>query len=106
MDLNGRPEPDVAGTTGDLQVGETDSTGREAVEFFQRLRCWLPSTFSRYHPGESRAYCHPTGAGHRIDFSVLGGKARVAKVLSEVLTDVDVGSIRDDHFPVSCSLCG
>ena len=37
---------------------------------------------------------------------MLGGKARADQVLSEVLHDVDIGAVRDDHFPVSCTLRG
>lgn len=106
IDLNGRPELQTPSTTGNLEYGETDQTGRAASDLFQRLQCWLPSTYSRYHPGESRTFCHPTGASHRIDFVVVSGKARIEQVLSKVHLDVDVGSARDDHFPVCCSLFG
>eukprot|EP00439_Symbiodinium_sp_Y106_P028678 s3379_g3.t1 len=106
IDLNGRPEFQTPSTTGNLEYGETDQTGRAASDLFQRLQCWLPSTYSRYHPGESRTFCHPTGASHRIDFVVVSGKARIEQVLSEVLLDVDVGSARDDHFPVTDFLQG
>ena len=37
---------------------------------------------------------------------IVGGKARIHSVLSEVLLEIDVGSVRDDHFPVSCRLRG
>ena len=106
LDLNGRPPPNTPGTSGDLSYGDPDDTGREAVELFQSLHMWLPSTYSRLHTGSSPTFCHPTGTEHRIDFIAVGGKAIVDEACSEVMRDVDLASARDDHFLVACSLRG
>ncbi|CAE7582633.1 unnamed protein product [Symbiodinium sp. CCMP2592] len=106
IDLNGRPPRDVTGVTGGLIQGEVDDTGREFAHALQTLHAWLPSTYHRLHVGSSTTFVHPSGTEHRIDFIVIGGKLVVEEARSEVLRQVDLGAVRDDHFLVSCTLRG
>ena len=106
IDLNGRPPLHVASTTGDLDFGDDDETGTIATKFFADLGLWLPSTFSRLHTGESYTYRHPSGAEHRIDFILLGGRNHVREAHSQVLYDFDTGSVGEDHHPVQCHVIG
>ena len=96
----GRPATLADGITGDLAYGDADVTGKHSIQCFESLKLWVPSTYSRYHQGESATYTHPTGARHRIDFLLLGGRAVLSAVRSVVLDSFDMAGMRDDHFPV------
>ena len=106
IDLNGRPPARFEDVTGDLQCGEADATGADAVAAFRDLRLWLPSTFSMCHCGESTTYKHSQGTEHRIDFVVQGGKAQIHQARSQVLHSFDVGGAHDDHWPAKAELRG
>ena len=106
LDLNGRPELEVAGTTGDLPCGDTDITGRIAAQMFQECGLWLPATFQDFHVGPSETFCHPQGTKHRIDFVAIGGKFRTTAVKSEIAADIDNGNINEDHSAVQLEVVG
>ncbi|CAE7786256.1 unnamed protein product [Symbiodinium sp. CCMP2456] len=100
IDLNGRMTVDVPGVTGDLQYGDQDETGAEAADLCKDLGLWVPTTYSRYHRGQSATFRHPQGTEHRIDYLLQGGAAAVHEASSRVLTDLDSGGVGDDHWPV------
>eukprot|EP00439_Symbiodinium_sp_Y106_P067975 s1272_g11.t1 len=100
IDLNGRPPTGVFGVTGELQCGEADRNGHLAVQMFEQLGLWLPSTLTELHDGQSETYCHPQGTLHRIDFIAIGGSSTMIDVASQVCTSFDTGCERDDHWPV------
>ncbi|CAE7779518.1 unnamed protein product [Symbiodinium sp. CCMP2592] len=106
LDLNGRPPSDFEQVTGNLQHGDPDDTGREAVEAFHDLGLWIPSTFSCFHKGDSFTYRHPQGQLHRLDFVVQGGKLEVCQAASAVLYDLDTGGASDDHWAVRAHFQG
>ena len=106
IDLNGRPCTNHECVTGDLAFGEADATGIAATQLFSDLGIWLPSTFCRFHLGQSATYRHPTGSEHRIDFIALGGTCIVQEASSHVLQAFDNGSEGEDHYPVQCTVAG
>ncbi|CAE7241543.1 unnamed protein product [Symbiodinium sp. CCMP2456] len=106
VDLNGRIETNVPGATGDLQHGEPDATGVEAAALCRDLGLWVPTTYSRYHRGQSATYRHPQATEHRIDYVLQGGTAEIHEAGTAVLQDLDAGGAGDDHWPVSARLRG
>ncbi|CAE7308349.1 unnamed protein product, partial [Symbiodinium sp. CCMP2456] len=100
IDLNGRMTVEVSGVTGDLQYGDQDETGAEAADLCKDLGLWVPTTYSRYHRGQSATFRHPQGTEHRIDYLWQGGAAAVHEASSRILTGFDSGSAGDDHWPV------
>ncbi|CAE7247874.1 unnamed protein product, partial [Symbiodinium microadriaticum] len=106
IDLNGRPPPAYEGVTGNLEYGEPDTTGWSAVQILADAGVWVPSTYSQLHCGESATYVHPSGQQHRIDYLLVGGRARVHFVRSETDETFDNGSPQEDHTLLCADLTG
>ncbi|CAE7246226.1 rbcL, partial [Symbiodinium sp. KB8] len=106
IDLNGRPPPAYEGVTGNLEYGEPDTTGWSAVQILADAGVWIPSTYSQLHCGESATYVHPSGQQHRIDYLLVGGRARVHFVRSETDETFDNGSPQEDHTLLCADLTG
>ncbi|CAE7899283.1 unnamed protein product [Symbiodinium sp. KB8] len=106
IDANGRPPRQYAEVTGSLQCGEEDQAGLDFAKTMRDSGLWLPSTYEELHCGPSETFRHPTGSLHRIDFLSLGGRASIDQLCSYVDYEIDLGSIRDDHWPVALMLAG
>ncbi|CAE7870876.1 unnamed protein product, partial [Symbiodinium microadriaticum] len=106
FDLNGRLPPNYEGVTGSLEFGEPDDTGWSAAQILADAGVWVPSTYSQLHCGESATYTHPSGQQHRIDYLLVGGRAKVHFVRSETDESFDNGSPQDDHTLLCLDLRG
>ncbi|CAE7939330.1 unnamed protein product, partial [Symbiodinium necroappetens] len=106
IDLNGRVPPDYTGVSGSLEFGEPDDTGWSFAPILADAGVWIPSMYTQLHCGDSTTYVHPNGQQHRIDYILLGGKALVDCVRSEVDETFDNGSPQEDHLLLQLSITG
>ena len=106
IDLNGRLPTNFEPATGGLVYGEPDQCGREMANLMIDTGLWAPSTFCTLHQGSSATYCHPSGKQSRIDYVMVGGRAKVEEAISKVNQEFDNGSPNDDHKLVEVELRG
>ena len=106
IDLNGRLPTCYQGVTGDAEFQDSDETGWRAAAALAEAGIWLPSMYSSLHCGEHATYTHPSGTSHRIDYTLVGGRATVEAARSEVDPAFDNGSPQDDHKLLRAQLKG
>eukprot|EP00439_Symbiodinium_sp_Y106_P083133 s1736_g22.t4 len=106
IDLNGRLPTCYQGVTGDAEFQDSDETGWKAAAAFAEAGIWLPSMYSSLHCREHATYTHPSGTSHRIDYNLVGGRATVEAVRSEVDPAFDNGSPQDDHKLLRAQITG
>ena len=106
IDLNGRLPTNFEPATGDLAYDEPDQCGREMANLMNDTGLWAPSTFCALHRGSSATYCHPSGKQSRIDYVMVGGRAKIEEAISKVNQEFDNGSPNDDHKLVEVELRG
>eukprot|EP00438_Fugacium_kawagutii_P015216 Skav228710 [mRNA] locus=scaffold3960:153821:158698:- [translate_table: standard] len=73
-------------------------TGSMLHAFLQEHELFLPATHEEFHEGQTCTWMSPSGSMHRIDFVMLPQTWKAFQIQSYVELDVDLATVRPDHF--------
>ena len=103
-DFNVGFEAAVPARVGDLVWPAKQPVPPDLLGLLHERDLWVPSTFSACHIGQSDTWISPSGqSGSRLDYGAIPVAWRVAPDSTYVLTDLDWGQGRVDHFGLALS---
>ena len=77
---------------------EENLTGHLLHAFMVEKNLWAPSTFATCHSGISATWTSTDGQQNRLDYVLLPIQWKQFDIISQIQTEVDLCTIRDDHF--------
>ena len=103
-DCNGRVGSITTTVIGDQTADFEDIGGAAFHHICQRHQLIVPSTFAKWHKGQSHTYCGPWGHKSRIDYIAVSEECQEGISISQVMPEIDLMNGSNEHSVLTLEL--
>ena len=89
---------------GDFEAADENKNGTSLHQLLVDCDLAAPATMGAFHQGKSTTWVSSTGNEHRLDYVLLQQSWRAGVVATWVMEEIDMGGVKDDHFPTAARI--